>query len=438
MASLESLGTQMGLKFVAGGLSAALVYGYLLNSGSGRRPHRRIAAGAAAGLVVASAGMAMSAYTSYDPKEQWSVETEGILAEAYANRDLFSDISKQSNQVSSKIGAILQLVNSIETADDTDTQEGGVKFLLVSDIHGMDIGPILKDAAKQYGATAVIFAGDLLNYGTVSELEAAGIPEGIESIGVPFIIVTGNHDKTSPEDQQVLRRLARIKNVVLLQPDNKNFVTVTVGGVGIGGFNDPRNGFDGQVASEAEEQEKAAKDYINSVPLDTLDIVVAHENIAATPINKAASPNKSLITINGHGHKLGLQNIGDTLNIEVGSATAGGLTNNNRYNPGGKNIREIPDPNLNSLDILTFSSSCIAQQLTRVQYTIDSPRQVLTRTIPLKSADSAEVDSRTCDPSMGVIADEYPLSVAPLESLSISRATPSQSPTPVEVQPSAR
>jgi predicted phosphodiesterase len=429
MTSLESLARQMGLKFAGGALGAALIYGYLVNSSRPKKSHGKIVAGATAGVVAASMGLVGGMYSTYNPKEQWGVETEGILAEAYANRDLFNDISKQSSQVSSKVSAILQLVNSIETTNESETTDGGVKFLLVSDIHGMDIGPILKDAVEQYHVSAVIFSGDLLNYGTVSELEASGIPAGIASIGVPFVAVTGNHDKTSPSDPQILERLATIKNVVLLQPDDNNYTTVTIGGVNIGGFNDPRNGFDGQIASDPEQQLRAASDFLGSVPLEKLDVAVAHENIAAKPLNNAAKEKQPLITINGHGHKLDLHTIGSTINIEVGSATAGGLTNPNRYNPDGKNIKDIPDPDLNSFDILSFGSDCIARQLTRIQYTIGMPRQVLTRTIPLDTAKDAVQSSRICSPTDLPSTESFAHNSTPLESLSLPKSSPSVSPS---------
>ena len=406
MDALESLAKEMGLKFAAGGLGAALIYGYLLNNPKSRKEHAKIGAGATAGLTAASLALAAGAYSTYNPTKQWAIETEGIFAEAYANRDLFKGISQKSSRVSSWVSAVLRLVNSIEAGDDTDTGDDEVKFLLVSDIHGIDVGPILREAVDQYGATAVIFAGDLLNYGTVGELEAAGIPESIEAIGVPFIFVTGNHDKTGPNDRDVLTRLAKVSNVILMQSDDDSYTTVALGGVTIGGFNDPRHSFDGQEASDVGEQEKAAGDFMAAVPFQELDIAVTHEHIATTPINKAANELHPLVTINGHGHRLDLHTIDNTINIEVGSATAGGLKNADRYNVKGKNIKDIVDPNLHSLDVLSFGTDCVAKQLTRVQYTIDVPRQVLTRSVPIEFANTGERE-RICIPSEPVRYNRY-------------------------------
>ena len=76
------------------------------------------------------------------------------------------------------------------------------------------------------GITAIIDCGDLLNFGSVTEAEAAGIFYAIGKLGVPYIFVRGNHDASSPTDQSLLQRMAKIPNVILLEPKPSTYTEV--------------------------------------------------------------------------------------------------------------------------------------------------------------------------------------------------------------------
>src|SRR5665811_2385302 len=96
-------------------------------------------------------------------------------------------------------------------------------FLLVSDIHGANQYPMMKRIIDDEKITAVIDSGDLLNFGSVTEAEVSGIFTSIENLGVPYVFVRGNHDASSLADQALLQRMARIKNVVLLEPTPQSY-----------------------------------------------------------------------------------------------------------------------------------------------------------------------------------------------------------------------
>ena len=87
---------------------------------------------------------------------------------------------------------------------------------------------------------AVIDSGDIVNFGRVQEGDAAGIPPGSSRSACPTSSSSGNHDPPSAERPAVLDRLARIPNVVLLEPDATDLHEVTINGMRIAGFNDPR------------------------------------------------------------------------------------------------------------------------------------------------------------------------------------------------------
>ena len=114
------------------------------------------------------------------------------------------------------------------------------RFLLVSDIHGANQYALMRTIIEEEDVDAVIDSGDLVNFGRVQEGDAAGLYRSIQSLGVPYIFTSGNHDQSSASDRAVLARLARIPNVVLLEDAAGSLREVTFHGLRITGFNDPR------------------------------------------------------------------------------------------------------------------------------------------------------------------------------------------------------
>ena len=114
------------------------------------------------------------------------------------------------------------------------------RFLLVSDIHGANQYALMRTIIEEEDVDAVIDSGDLVNFGRVQEGDAAGLYRSIQSLGVPYIFTSGNHDQSSASDRAVIARLARIPNVVLLEDAAGSLREVTFHGLRITGFNDPR------------------------------------------------------------------------------------------------------------------------------------------------------------------------------------------------------
>ena len=124
----------------------------------------------------------------------------------------------------------------------------------------------------------------------------------------------GNHDAASPGDQALLRRMAKIPNVVLLEPTPQSYAEVTVNGVVLAGFNDPR--FFGDDSKDMVGKERPAAEAFNEAYADRPrpDIVVTHEPAAARMVRSAT------LLVNGHLHKDEL----DGNRIGVGTFTGGG------------------------------------------------------------------------------------------------------------------
>jgi hypothetical protein len=200
----------------------------------------------------------------------------------------------------------------------------------------------------------VIDLGDLLNFGNVTEGEAVGLFRGIASLGVPYLFVKGNHDATSASDDALLRRLERVPNVVLLQPNEDEYVEQSVNGVRIAGFNDPRwfgddnrNNAAKQVpareAFEAAFAERAAP-----------DLVVAHEPGALLDLERA--------DVRAHGH-LHSNRLDGNL-IGVGTFTGGGPFSHFLEGSEGEELTGQPS----AFDIATFGRDCELTSLTRYQF----------------------------------------------------------------------
>ena len=98
----------------------------------------------------------------------------------------------------------------------------------------------MRTIVREEHIDAVVDLGDLLNFGQVAEGDPVGLFKGIESLGVPYLFVRGNHDATRAGDAALLRRMARVPNVVLLQPNEQTYTEQSINGIRIAGFNDPR------------------------------------------------------------------------------------------------------------------------------------------------------------------------------------------------------
>lgn len=350
-AAAEQLALRFGIGIIAA--EALLLAGASLYK-RGRPSSRQLLAGTAAGALAFSVAAGQAAFT-YQPDNYSSFTTDGLLAHIYDNRSLMSNIQTRSRQTEPFISSLLVLSSELQQkfVAPESNQQIAAKFLLVSDMHDVNQYPMLKKIVEERGITAVIDTGDLTNFGYGEEMNASGFATSIENLGVPYLFVGGNHDKNSPDAQAVLTRLARIKNVILLQPDADTYTEATVNGVTIAGLNDPR--YFGDDNKDNNQRETPAIERFNRsfADLPTPDIVAAHEPFTAGGIKKAG------LTINGHMHQADLKDN----HIQVGSFTGGGLFNHLPPNKEGINT-EAPS----AFDILTIDPLCRAQSLTRFAF----------------------------------------------------------------------
>jgi predicted phosphodiesterase len=239
------------------------------------------------------------------------------------------------------------------------------RILLVSDIHGANQYALMKTIVEQERIDAVIDSGDLVNFGSATEADAAGLFQGISSLGVPYLFVKGNHDGQSATDRELLDRLATVKNVVLLEPDDRTYVIESIHGLRIAGFNDPRWFGDDNTGNAAKQKPAAARFNAALADEPVPDVVVSHEPAAAEDVEQAG------IRVNGHLHASQLEGS----RIGVGTFTGGGPfspfiagdDNNDPNDATGGDAGELTGQP-SAFDVATFGTDCRLASLTRYQF----------------------------------------------------------------------
>jgi len=355
-AALQEAAQGVGWRFVTGAAVVALGLSLALHYWKWRRPSdRRHLVVVFTALLAGSVATAGSIVATYRQANFASFRTTGLLLQVENNRALLQDISSRSSQVTPYVLNLLALSKSLQenlVPADLD-QQVSTRVLLVSDIHGQNQYGLMRSIVDAEKIDAVIDTGDLVNFGTVAEADAAGIFSGIQSLGVPYIFTSGNHDQSSPTDRALRDRMGRIPGVVLLQPSDTSYTTYGLHGLRVAGFNDPR--YFGDDAKDTDKKQRPAVDAFNRSMADqpVPDIVVAHEPGAASGVDRAE------VRINGHLHTAGL----DNSRITVGTFTGGGVVSHYVEEPDGE-LRSQPY----AFDIAAYDTSCRLATLTRYEY----------------------------------------------------------------------
>jgi hypothetical protein len=172
---------------------------------------------------------------------------------------------------------------------------------------------------------------------------------------VPYLFVKGNHDASSDVDRELLDRLAKVRNVVLLEPDARTYVVESFGGVRVAGFNDPR-WFGDDNRDNAAKQKPAAERFAAAMTgQQAPDVLVSHEPAAVEDVADAG------VRINGHMHTPDLKGN----RIQVGTFTGGGPFSH-FVAEGGEGEELTGQPS--AFDVAAFGEDCRISTLTRYQF----------------------------------------------------------------------
>lgn len=352
----------LALRFTAGALLAMVLVLGVLAYGRRRRPTPHHVAAAALAVVSAVLGTGVAAWQSYQPAKLESFTTTGLLGTLRRNAGLLSDVETRAQQATPYVRNLMALSQALQEkfVPGEINQPTAARILLVSDVHGANQYPVMRRIVADERIDAVIDAGDLLNFGSVAEAEAAGLFSSIAALKVPYLFVRGNHDAGSPNDRALLRRMGRVRNVVLLQPGDGDYTQGSVNGVTVAGFNDPRY-FGDDDRNNAAEQAPAAEAFNRAYAgRDAPDVVVSHEPGAVKKVDAAG------LLVNGHLHTDQLEGN----RIGVGTFTGGGTVSHfvqDAEKAGAGDQGELAGQPY-AFDIAVFGRSCTLTSLTRYTY----------------------------------------------------------------------
>ncbi len=354
-AAIGQAATGVGIRFVLGAGAIAVLLALASHYIRQRNTRRHHVAFVASAMVVATVGTFAGIATTYQPARFAEYRTSGVLGVVQRNAGLLADVEARATQVTPYFRNLLAVTQALQQKYVAGTVEGppSARFLLVSDIHGANQYALMRTIIEQEDIDAVIDSGDLVNFGRVQEGDAAGIYRSIQSLGVPYIFTSGNHDQSSATDRAVLARMARIPNVVLLQDAAGGLRELSFHGLRITGFNDPR--YFGDDNADPTGKAKPAAERYNAAVADEPepDLVVTHEPYAAEQVDRGR------ILVNGHIHTPALEGN----RIQVGTFTGGGVVSH--YSEGaGQELNGQPY----SFDIAQFGTACELTSLTRYSF----------------------------------------------------------------------
>ena len=353
-------------------------------------------------LVTALTGTAIG--LTYQPDRLRTYAAGGVLGTVQRNANLLGDVQTRATQTAPYIKNLLALSAALQSkyAPRQLDRATAARILLVSDIHGADLYPMMRQIVRTENVDAVIDSGDLLNFGTVQEGEAANIFSGIESLGVPYLFVRGNHDATSANDRSVLRRMARIPNVTVLEPVADSYLVADVNGIQVAGFNDPR-WFGDDNTNNAAKQVPAREAFVRTFEeRGPIDVVVSHEPAAVEGIDFGA------VRVNGHIHSDDLEGN----RIGVGTFTGGGPFNHFLESANGEELTGQPS----AFDVLGFGIDCSLNSLSRYQFrdviegypAYDDISLINGATVSAGTPPAADGSERTCSHEQGFSVELVP------------------------------
>ena len=379
-------------RFAAGALAVvvALLLGYAVLRR--RPPPTALVATALAGSLLATAATAGSLWLTYQPDRQETFTSTGVLGTLQRNQGILSDVEARATQVAPYLRNLLALSTALQQKYSAAplAADTSLRVLLVSDIHGGNQYSLMRTIVEEEGIDLVVDAGDLVNFGTVEEGEAAGIFAGIESVGVPYLFVRGNHDATSATDTSVLDRMSRIPNVVLLEPPTGGYTEVTRGRRADRRVQRPavvrrlRHRLTGQAGAGPRGLRRRV-----------------HAGARRRTSSWATSRGRCRacdagVLVNGHMHSVDLEGN----RVQAGTFTGGGPLSHFLADAAGEELVGQPS----AFDVLTFGTDCRLASLTRYRFRDVIEGRPAYDDVSL--VNGRRVDRREPDPARACVADE--------------------------------
>ena len=381
--AIQDVGAKVLGRFALGALLLLVVVVGAWTLARRRRPPRWLVTASVGAWIAATLGTTASIYTTYQPGRQGTFAATEVLGTLQQNQGLLGDVETRATQVAPYLRNLLALSTALQQKYAAGALENdpALRVLFVSDIHGANQYPLMRTVVEDQSIDLVIDSGDLVNFGTVQEAQAADILRGIASLDVPYLFVKGNHDATSASDTALLDRLAEIPNVTVLETGDGDYQEVTASGITIAGFNDPRwFGDSGLGTRQAQAPARDAfEDAFAGRPVP--DVVVSHEPWALTDVAGG-------VLLNGHMHTSDIEGN----RVQVGTFTGGGAVAHFLSSSDGEELVGQPS----AFDVLTFGTDCRLSSLTR--YTLHDVIEGRPTYDDVSIRNGDRIDTRPADP----------------------------------------
>lgn len=280
----------------------------------GIRDTKRLLWGGISGALVLLL-IVLMLYGIYDLSAFERLEYEGMIEAAPWALNLAWETLGKVEELGLRVQALASnlysVLQQLENRGPIDLVKADVLVLHVSDIHN---NPIAYNFAKQvtdsFPVDFIVDTGDLTDWGTALEAE---IISRIESLEIPYLFVSGNHDSPA-----VLRRLSLIPNAVLITEQVQIFSGLRIAGTGdlVADSYSPTPASLDELSHMAK-QLNEKWELVENRP----DIFMVHNHRVAEAVKPGLFP----VVLYGHTHAWALKQIKDTVYVNAGTTGAAGI-----------------------------------------------------------------------------------------------------------------
>jgi len=301
-------------QFIVGMLGVLIVLALLLRLSPLRVLKYSLAAGFTLTALLAYSFHSYDYHAFSEPEFRGTMKMAPRVMETV--RETLNDFEKLRGQTGVVVGNIKELfegADNLAGLDNSGSQDDSIVVLLVSDLHTNPVGvEFMRNIAEQFKVDMLINAGDLSDMGTMPE---ANLIAEIEGIGVPQVLVSGNHDT-----EAIMELFAGLPGIQVADK-----TPLEVMGLKVLGW--PDNLSDTQEVEYADDNarkealEKQAEDIRNAIMQQGMpDILVVHnESVAAKLVDLAP------LVVTGHTHSAKLLNKNGHVVINPGTVGAAGF-----------------------------------------------------------------------------------------------------------------
>lgn len=239
---------------------------------------------------VALAGTGVFAARSFRPDSLIEPRYSGLIAVAPSlvgsAESIVTNFESYRSQLAKLVQNVSKLYDAVSTLPLYDADPRSIRVLHISDIHlNLIAWDVIRSLKDQFAVDLIIDTGDISDHGTKAENKFV---EEIDTLGVPYVFVRGNHDSKITE-----RAVAKRKNAIVLDDKARE-----VAGLNIYGLGDPRFTPDKSVAvdSNLANLEEYGRSFSHKV--GEPDLIAVHDGIIGRGFSGAAP-----MILAGHAHE---------------------------------------------------------------------------------------------------------------------------------------